>query len=68
VDYERWVTDQSCPVCGEPQWFDEKHDAEFCARCDEWRIKVCGDGGCDYCRDRPARPSDVTGWSLREES
>jgi hypothetical protein len=68
VEYERWtLKGQPCPVCGDDLWYDERHDSEFCARCDDWRIKSCGDPDCSYCRDRPARPSEVTGWKIREE-
>lgn len=40
---------------------NEKHDAYFCAECDKWIEKQCGDEGCDFCRSRPQRPSLVTG-------
>ncbi len=38
----------------------EQHDAYFCSLHDKWLEKSCKDHGCEYCRYRPARPSECT--------
>ncbi len=46
-----------CPRCGEPRIYNDKHDALYCAACDVWLQKKCGDPACDYCQTRPDKPS-----------
>lgn len=38
---------------------NKKYDAYFCAECDEWIEKKCGDATCDFCPTRPDKPSEV---------
>jgi hypothetical protein len=38
---------------------DKKYDAYFCKECDVWIEKQCGDDACEYCPDRPDKPSMV---------
>jgi hypothetical protein len=47
----------TCPRCGTRQEYYERYDAAVCVRCDQWLEGACGDLGCGYCRNRPARPS-----------
>lgn len=46
-----------CKECGEELLFNATYDAYYCAKCDEWAEPQCGDDCCDYCRNRPERPS-----------
>jgi hypothetical protein len=38
---------------------NERHDAYFCATCDEWRESVCHDPDCELCAGRPEKPSQA---------
>ncbi|GKV67655.1 hypothetical protein NCCP2716_01530 [Sporosarcina sp. NCCP-2716] len=46
-----------CICCMEPLLYNEQFDSVFCGACDEWREASCNDPECEYCGDRPARPS-----------
>lgn len=46
-----------CEKCHNVLKYNRKHDAEYCDICDLWAIKACGDPECDYCNDRPEKPS-----------
>lgn len=45
---------------------DEKHDAMFCADCNEWIETACGDAGCEFCATRPPVPIPPTGAEIEE--
>lgn len=47
---------QRC-ACGTLLDYSNTHDAEFCRACDRWLAKNCGDPSCEFCGQRPARPS-----------
>lgn len=36
-----------------------KHDAFFCPKCDEWLERKCSDENCEFCQNRPEKPSQV---------
>ena len=48
-----------CEKCKEELDLNYTYDAYFCKKCDEWAEKTCGDPKCDYCVDRPEKPSMV---------
>ena len=49
-----------CRICEQKtKYYNRKHDAYYCEACDEWLEKSCGDPDCDYCNDRPEKPSMV---------
>jgi len=48
---------KKCKSCNFEKKYNEKHDAYYCESCDEWLEKNCGDPECDYCADRPEKPS-----------
>ena len=50
------VRERRCS-CGELADFLYTYDAEFCPRCDRWLDTRCGDAGCEFCGNRPKRPS-----------
>ena len=56
-----------CLVCGEHLWLSSYsrntrevgYDALFCMLCDKWLESHCQDSNCDYCAERPSKPSEV---------
>jgi hypothetical protein len=51
------ITNRYCPTCLTYGARDSESDAFCCRRCDRWLEPLCGDPGCQFCRDRPAKPS-----------
>lgn len=48
------------PACGEHKVeYNKKHDVYYCVECDKWLEKGCGDQGCAFCEERPAKPSEA---------
>ena len=45
--------------CGASLAYNEKHDADYCPECDEWVSGQCEDPECEFCRDRPEKPSQA---------
>ena len=45
--------------CGTPLVLNKRHDAYYCPKCDEWVSPRCRDPECEFCRDRPERPSQA---------
>lgn len=45
-----------CDIHGIGQ-YDEKYDVFFCPICDDWLEKKCSDDDCDYCKNRPLKPT-----------
>lgn len=39
--------------------YNEKHDAYFDKEKDIWLDENCDDPDCDFCKDRPNKPSEV---------
>lgn len=35
------------------------HDAYYCETCDIWLEQKCKDDDCEYCVDRPEKPSQI---------
>jgi hypothetical protein len=44
--------------CPHPRSYSQKHDAYYCEKCDKWLEGNCRDPECEFCRDRPERPSE----------
>ena len=40
---------------------NDEHDANYCSDCDVWTESVCEDPDCEFCRDRPEKPSEERG-------
>ncbi len=45
-----------CHSCHTSAIYHETFDAYFCAYCNIWLEKKCGDSECDYCPNRPDKP------------
>ncbi|MEQ8153273.1 MAG: hypothetical protein ABRQ25_00020 [Clostridiaceae bacterium] len=48
--------EKKCKKCNNSWIYYEKYDTFFCAYCNEWIEKKCGDPDCDFCKDRPDTP------------
>lgn len=52
----------SCPKCEAEAERSVRHDAYFCAKCDQWLEPVCfgqlPNDPCIYCKERPEKPSN----------
>ena len=44
--------------CEEIKSFSVEHDCFYCKNCNLWLEEKCDDEECEYCRDRPPKPSD----------
>jgi hypothetical protein len=42
-----------------------QHDASYDKEKDEWLESKCKDPECDYCIDRPDKPSDALGTHIK---
>jgi hypothetical protein len=45
-------------ICKHPRSYSERRDAYYCKECDAWFEGRCGDRDCEFCRDRPEKPSE----------
>ena len=50
---------KKCNKCQREHSYCEKHDAYYCKDCNIWLEKNCGDKTCEYCFNRPEKPSQV---------
>lgn len=48
-----------CIHCMDELDYSEQFDSAFCPTCDAWREEPCGDPECEYCLERPEKPSDL---------
>ncbi len=37
--------------------YSDKYDAIYCKQCDKWLESKCSDLHCEFCFDRPRKPS-----------
>lgn len=51
-----FVTGKKCSKCNNKLIYYKKYDSHFCANCNEWTEKSCGDPNCEFCANRPNRP------------
>ena len=48
-----------CDVCGTEKNYNSKYDSYYCILCNTWLEKTCSDPDCDFCVQRPEKPSTV---------
>jgi hypothetical protein len=48
-----------CSKCFSKRNYSEIYDAYYCQSCDIWLENTCGSKECDYCFNRPLKPSLV---------
>lgn len=46
-----------CPHCGKRTSFNCQFDAYYCPNCDIWVEEKCDNPNCEYCSNRPDKPS-----------
>lgn len=50
-----------CEKCGTKLKRNEKYDAYYCKKCNEWAEGQCSDPDCFYCVGRPDKPFSKVG-------
>jgi hypothetical protein len=45
--------------CNEHKKYSEQYDAYFCIECNKWLESNCDDPNCEFCYNRPNKPSEV---------
>lgn len=45
--------------CGSERQYDKQYDAYYCELCNEWLENLCGDPNCEFCQNRPKKPSMI---------
>lgn len=48
-----------CQNCQNQLSYNERYDAHFCEKCNEWKEKNCSDSKCFYCISRPQKPMNL---------
>lgn len=48
--------DLQCDKCGWAMSYNERYDAYYCAKCNEWKEKKCTDENCNMCIKREEKP------------
>ena len=46
-----------CIGCGNKPKYNEQFDAYYCKYCDVWLESKCPDINCEFCYNRPIKPS-----------
>jgi hypothetical protein len=46
--------------CDHQKKYCRKYDSQYCETCDSWTEGKCGDKDCDFCKERPDKPSQVS--------
>lgn len=46
-----------CPKCNRLADYHLDYDAYACSYCDLWLEEKCGDTNCEFCKNRPDKPS-----------
>jgi hypothetical protein len=49
-----------CPHCKTERAYNEEYDAYYCPKCMYWLEHICSDRDCEYCKDRPKYPIDLS--------
>ena len=58
VDSIKPTYEEAHTCLGSPK-YNQKHDANYCPKCDSWLEKVCDDINCSFCKDRPEKPIEA---------
>lgn len=46
--------------CSHQKKYCRKYDSQYCETCDSWTEGKCEDKDCDFCKERPDKPSQVS--------
>ena len=50
--------DMTCS-CTTEALYSEEFDTYYCKECDQWTEDKCDDATCEYCTNRPEKPSQI---------
>ncbi len=53
--------------CCSSKKYNERYDAYFCSFCDVWIEEKCSDMDCEFCKDRPFRPSEIVYFNAKSD-
>lgn len=53
------MSNSFCDKCGSERQYSNKYDAYYCELCNKWLERTCSDSECEYCKDRPEKPSQM---------
>jgi len=59
IRIQGFIDEQCCADCGGLRIYHMDFDAYFCAECNSWKERACGDLACEFCSNRPERPLPV---------
>lgn len=51
--------EEKCQNCGGHISLSENYDAKYCLSCDVWKESACSDSDCNFCVNRPSKPSEI---------
>ena len=43
--------------CGSEKQYNQQYDSIYCELCNEWLERTCDDPKCEFCSQRPEKPS-----------
>ena len=46
-----------CSKCGSEVQYSNQYDSYYCELCNVWLERKCDDTGCEFCSNRPEKPS-----------
>ena len=49
-----------CHVCSSELQYSYKYDAYYCELCNTWLEEPCDSVDCEFCANRPSKPSQIT--------
>ncbi len=49
---------KECDTCKTKKAYIRKYDSFACLKCDAWHDSKCSDVDCEFCSDRPEKPSE----------
>jgi hypothetical protein len=52
-------TPKRCAECDQRFDYEERYDSYYCKKCDVWNEFKCSDPECEFCVNKPLRPSDM---------
>lgn len=53
------------PDLGPNKYYSERYDAFFNSETDQWLDSQCDDLECEYCKDRPEKPSQIQNETIK---
>ena len=57
MDVKKDYSSPYCPTCKSEKSYSARYDAYYCELCNKWLEVACNDPNCEYCAERPEKPS-----------